>query len=693
MKLATPPEVHRSSNFKQQMFDIGDTRIILEILRSKMYSRPIYVIVQEIMSNSRDAHREVGTPDLPVEVILSTFQGNQISFKDYGPGISPDRMENVYLKYGNSTKRDDNTQTGGFGLGAKTPFAYTDSFNITTVTDKKRTYVAFIDETNKGAVSLVSEEDAEEPTGTTITLPVRDGDMEKFQEAVTIIGQFWNPRPKVISDRLVNWPAHQEQQSGIGWTYYKSPILGFHTMVALIDGVPYSVRQEALSSLSSNLSILTNNNKVLLKFDVGEIQVTANREDIDYQPEVIEAIGKRVADVFDGLVAKTQQHLDSFETLIEASKQRRDVEPVYTLFGMQPTWRGIPLLEERFLPKWKVTEIDKEEKQYKKEIVLFDVYSYLVRNYRLHENRPQQVQLPYKRYNSQGKWDRHIHIDGGSVVVEAEHVEKLSRSDLCRIRTLLDTYRTVTVISFINPKARSIVCDKFHFDKWGVIDLATVSETLNEKGKRSNYTVSRVKEWINNKWVPTDRTTADDVGGVYVLLENGNPKLTRKKMLSNSELNQLRDLLNVPVFGVLWKYSRGEYHPNWKPLFEVLKDRLRTLRNDPKVSKRLVLGQPGSELPSTHPKLPPEFHEYLKMCRNQAGVNELQELNSYYRILGRKELTYHPIPHLQVCGRLMRKKYPMIFQSVGSSKREMWNTLNYVREIWKKHGPTIRFEV
>ena len=83
-----------------------------------MYAYPIRTLCQEIMCNARDAHIEVGKRDLPIEVILPSEADLHIRFRDFGPGISPDRMVGVFLLYGSSTKRDSNEQVGGFGLGA-----------------------------------------------------------------------------------------------------------------------------------------------------------------------------------------------------------------------------------------------------------------------------------------------------------------------------------------------------------------------------------------------------------------------------------------------------------------------------------------------------------------------------------------------------------------------------------------------
>ena len=107
MQLALPQRnTETSSTFKTSSFGIGDEVVILQILRSKMYSNPIRTICQEVMSNARDAHYEVGTPKKPIEVTLPNALAPSFVVKDYGPGITPDRMSNVFVKYGCSTKRD-----------------------------------------------------------------------------------------------------------------------------------------------------------------------------------------------------------------------------------------------------------------------------------------------------------------------------------------------------------------------------------------------------------------------------------------------------------------------------------------------------------------------------------------------------------------------------------------------------------
>ncbi len=105
---------------------------IIDLITRQQYRNPIGSIVREITSNCFDACVEAGVND-PVTIKFSTDDlGDYISFEDKGIGMSPDRIKNVYLSYGESTKRHTKNEIGGFGLGGKSPLAYTDHFYVTT---------------------------------------------------------------------------------------------------------------------------------------------------------------------------------------------------------------------------------------------------------------------------------------------------------------------------------------------------------------------------------------------------------------------------------------------------------------------------------------------------------------------------------------------------------------------------------
>src|SRR6185369_4300729 len=109
MKLnETKPYLEMSGELEEQFFSIQDQGMIFDILRNKMYSNPILAICREISCNARDAHREVGATEVPVHIHLPNTLEPYYKVKDFGPGISPDRMSNIFIKYTASTKREDN---------------------------------------------------------------------------------------------------------------------------------------------------------------------------------------------------------------------------------------------------------------------------------------------------------------------------------------------------------------------------------------------------------------------------------------------------------------------------------------------------------------------------------------------------------------------------------------------------------
>lgn len=106
---------------------VSDGAALMHILSAALYTHPRLATVREIMCNAWDAHISAGVTDRPIEV---TIQDGKVTVRDFGYGIAHDKIGAIYGTYGASTKRDDSTVTGGFGLGSKAPFAYTDNFEV-----------------------------------------------------------------------------------------------------------------------------------------------------------------------------------------------------------------------------------------------------------------------------------------------------------------------------------------------------------------------------------------------------------------------------------------------------------------------------------------------------------------------------------------------------------------------------------
>ena len=117
-------------------FGISNNAEFFHILSSTLYTNQELAVVREVLCNAWDAHIEAGCTDKAV--IISTKDG-KFSVQDFGHGIHKDKIGPIYGTYGASTKKNDGGQTGGFGLGCKAPFAYTDHFEVISCHDGIKT--------------------------------------------------------------------------------------------------------------------------------------------------------------------------------------------------------------------------------------------------------------------------------------------------------------------------------------------------------------------------------------------------------------------------------------------------------------------------------------------------------------------------------------------------------------------------
>lgn len=114
---------------KQESVQMGvsNSATLMHVLSTALYTHPKLAAVREITCNGWDGHIISKNTDTPLQI---TIDDDFVRIRDFGPGIPHDKIGEIYGTYGNSTKRHDGEQTGGFGLGSKAPFAYTDNFEV-----------------------------------------------------------------------------------------------------------------------------------------------------------------------------------------------------------------------------------------------------------------------------------------------------------------------------------------------------------------------------------------------------------------------------------------------------------------------------------------------------------------------------------------------------------------------------------
>ena len=190
--------IQKSASLKTHHMGAGDPVVIFDMLCNRTYQHPLRAVAQEYALNAMDAHREVGTPDRPVEIILPTDLDPTFYVRDFGLGITPDRMADIFVNIGNSTKRATG-EHGGWGIGGKVGFAYGDTFVLISRTADRvsRQYLAYRGSDNLGHIDLLDEQPMEpdDETGLTVCISIRESDKKRLWLALCKCCFFWETRP------------------------------------------------------------------------------------------------------------------------------------------------------------------------------------------------------------------------------------------------------------------------------------------------------------------------------------------------------------------------------------------------------------------------------------------------------------------------------------------------------------------
>jgi len=170
---------------------ISGSAEFFNVLSNSLYSDKPLAVIREVLCNAWDIHIQQGITDKPVEITLTD---NKLTIRDFGTGIHDDHIVDVYLTYGNSTKKLDGTQTGGFGLGSKAPWAYVDHFEVISFHDGRKTVYAMSKSSGEvggkpSALPILTVPTTE--TGLSVSFAVANKeDSRKFGQIIRTIAQF-----------------------------------------------------------------------------------------------------------------------------------------------------------------------------------------------------------------------------------------------------------------------------------------------------------------------------------------------------------------------------------------------------------------------------------------------------------------------------------------------------------------------
>ncbi len=366
------PDISSAGLMQEHMFGISDMGMIFEILRNKMYSNKPMAICKEISCNARDAHREVGKGNIPIEITLPNNWDPKLRIKDYGPGISPDRMTNIFIKYAASTKRNDNMQTGGFGLGAKTPFSYADSFSIITIVDDvEYHYAAFIDETKVGKLSLLDKISANgKPNSTEIIIPIKPNDFNEFSRCIEEVTRHWDEcpnsiRPIINGGTILYSESKDPLIEGNDWKIFKSRNRSGFVIDLVIDGILYNLDTSSFRIKPFWKNIGSINGILTIYFEIGKISLAANRESVHLDEKTEKYISDILSNIYKEFKEKIELKIQKSDNYWEACDSYVDICTMFYGYGYPSDdifkWNGLKLSNHGIRMDHRVTSYKKQK--------------------------------------------------------------------------------------------------------------------------------------------------------------------------------------------------------------------------------------------------------------------------------------------------------------------------------------------
>lgn len=327
----------------EAQFKMRTSQKAFQIL-SSLYSDKPLAIVRELGCNAMDSHIASGQPTRPFHVHIPNALEPWLTIQDFGTGISHENIYEIYSTYFASTKTNTNTQVGMLGLGSKSPFCYTDNFTITSRhLGVKRIYNAYFNAQGMPTISLVSQEKTPKENGIEIQIPVKQTDIGDFTHAIFKAFRFFDTKP-TISGGSVDWTDKCDFE-GSFWKSYTS----LNQSYAVMGGVVYPI--DTYKIANEHYDII-HKAGLVIKFAIGELDVTPSREALMYHDWVVQALNDKITQVKKDFVAKVEDQIKNSDNLLDAMKALYLLNNQWsflnsTLISGKVMWKNIEITEPR----------------------------------------------------------------------------------------------------------------------------------------------------------------------------------------------------------------------------------------------------------------------------------------------------------------------------------------------------------
>lgn len=482
--------------------DPKNLEFITTLLSSNLYSDPEQSFIREIVSNAWDSHVEAGTTDTPVIIRFKRgANGWEVTIRDFGTGLSPERFQEVYCNIGSSTKRESNEFIGGFGIGKYSSLACTNTVYITSYYEGTAFLYVMVKSGNTITTNLVMEKPTEEKNGVEVTIK-NIPNIDPYKKSLKYIVFFPNVYVDGIDNKVNGTKLKRFNNFAVASESIDTKIL--------LGNVLYPCNTRLLSVASSGFLRNIEFSGIVIKFNVGEISITPNRESIIYSSDTISKIEDRI------MAAKAE-----LDTMV-SNKLSKDYDNLYEYYRVTSNKICYNPLDDSYHPivysygeKGYCSIVDSSTLTFKGSTILRDCKNFLssffgmeLPNFKglFYNDKFYQTKVPCRAH------DRTKMGEASIILIDSPRLTAAAKSwlqenyDKYTIITSFDktqftSYIEANIINLKSYPSKDILIDYMYdyiMSKVKIIDLNTNAEFLayKEKLKSNKIPVVKIKDFI-----------------------------------------------------------------------------------------------------------------------------------------------------------------------------------------------------
>lgn len=279
-----------SSGIQTTGFTLDVNQSMFQMLTANVYNNPVLAVVREWSTNACDACIDAGT-EVKFDVHIPTLSEPTFYVRDYGTGLTPEKITGLFSTLGASTKRDSDEFNGTLGIGRMAGLAVGDAFTVDSyVGGMLYSYVVSMQDGIPVTMHLGAVPTSE-PNGLKLGVSVLPEDMHKYKEEAEYLYKYFDHKPNLNLDIDIDLP--REDQLAEDWFIKKHVNQDYNTNTrnfVVMAQVPYEIPHNGAVDDQGFSSLVVKVPPGSVTFNPGRETLSLDRKTVKYLNEMFQRV-------------------------------------------------------------------------------------------------------------------------------------------------------------------------------------------------------------------------------------------------------------------------------------------------------------------------------------------------------------------------------------------------------------------